>query len=146
MSYFGSGGFPPVEPIQVNLVNAELASEPIVMNLIATEKSVADKRPRSLNLMARQLCHITREEVSPILVSIYPNPTTSLVTVEVVSLRPETTFDLQLHGLLGQSIPIEREDQADGITTVSLGDLPNGVYLITVVTEGQRFTKRIIKQ
>lgn len=145
-----TGDFTPVEPITVRQAASNLTTVPVDLIVTVTAKSLAELRPRRLVLDVREVCRTPEEEEEEAVlasISIYPNPTTSLLRVEITTPEPaEAMVDLQLHDLHGRRILVEREDMGDGLTLVSLDDLPSGVYLVTVIVAGGRFTERIIKQ
>ena len=71
---------------------------------------------------------------------IYPNPTTSIVTIEDKSLRKVNVYDI-----IGQKImTIQNENQLDRLK-INLENLPSGTYLIEAKTSKGIYTKKIIK-
>ncbi len=66
---------------------------------------------------------------------VYPNPTDNTVNIET-----HLSFKYELRDMMGKLI-LEGQDNR-----LELGVYENGVYLLTLIHEGKRFTKRIIKQ
>ncbi|MFT5165871.1 MAG: pimeloyl-ACP methyl ester carboxylesterase [Saprospiraceae bacterium] len=81
------------------------------------------------------------------LYKIYPNPTRNRVTVDYFTYSDETTF-FNVYNMVGQLIRSEQFDVAQGnnSTSIHIGDLLNGVYLLEIRQGkiGQRV--RIAKQ
>ena len=82
------------------------------------------------------------ENVSDADLTVFPNPTTSSVTIKGIS----DFIDLRLIDMKGQ-IVLTRENISNQIEQISLESLPNGLYIIEIfTTDGVRSTKMITKQ
>ena len=77
--------------------------------------------------------------------TIYPNPTTGLLHMELHGLRPRELFVSDALGrkVLRQGVPLANT----GPLTLDLAPLSPGAYLVTVVDEqGMRFTQRVVRE
>lgn len=81
---------------------------------------------------------ISTEEVPQIF--IYPNPTSSLVTIECKDLKQVSVFDLEGKKILTK-VNIDESDKV----SVNLENYPSGVYLIEVRTSDGVKTQKVIK-
>lgn len=77
-------------------------------------------------------------------ITIAPNPTTGAVTVDFGAFTPGSVHQLELFDAIGRSV--KRYSVRGTATTLHLDDLPNGLYLITVLDGGQSLQHRIVKQ
>jgi hypothetical protein len=66
---------------------------------------------------------------------IYPNPTDNTLNIET-----HLTFEYELRDMMGKLILVGENKRLE------LGVYENGIYLLTLIHEGKRYTKRIIKQ
>jgi hypothetical protein len=89
----------------------------------------------------------TEEFYSNNSISIYPNPTTSSITVELEN-KLDITGHIELKNYLGQSISNRVQiDSQDNQVQISLQNQPNGIYLVELVLEsGQTLTKKVVLQ
>ena len=79
------------------------------------------------------------EENNPI--SIFPNPTKGLMTI---SLKNKGPFRFQLQDIHGHLL--KHHQEFTGSYNLDISDLASGVYFVTIFTEGQILSKRLIKQ
>ena len=85
--------------------------------------------------------HDTYGSISNSQFSVYPNPTTDQVTVLLP--HPSMKYDAVLYDLKGRRL---RAMLLSGMqTTISLSDLPKGVYLLTLISPTDRHTLHIVK-
>lgn len=144
--------YTPLEPLEIKQVASNLEMAALDLTITVVEKSIADLQPRPLGVAVRQLCRPSFGEVAPeiaieqLITGIYPNPTFDRVTVGFSTDGEEVIAELYLNDLVGRQINVRSTDREDGNIDVDLSDLPSGVYLLTVVWQGQRFTERIVKQ
>lgn len=82
------------------------------------------------------------EEQSSIVTSIYPNPTTSNVIIQLSGLEQELTYELtDAKGKLISSKAI-----SSPITEISMSDLSTGYYHLSIITESRTIEQiKIIK-
>jgi len=70
------------------------------------------------------------------LVSIYPNPACDYVTIEGKNINRVDLFDISGKRLLTQS----------NNTTISIGDLPAGLYIVRIEADGNSIQKKLLKK
>ncbi len=77
--------------------------------------------------------------------SIYPNPATTVATVEI---QLEATSDVQLRlvDMSGKELAARNYGAVQTSSTIQLNtlDLNAGVYLVELTVNGQRMTKRLV--
>ena len=84
--------------------------------------------------------HDTHGSITNSQCTIYPNPATDQVTV----LSPQSVkYDAVLCDLKGRRLLVKT--LSDSQTTISLSDLPKGVYLLTVISPTYRHTLQVVK-
>ena len=66
---------------------------------------------------------------------VYPNPTDNTLNIQT-----HLNFEYELRDMMGKLILVGNDKRLE------LGVYENGIYLLTLIYEGKRFTKRIIKQ
>ena len=66
---------------------------------------------------------------------IYPNPTNN-----TLNIKTHLTVEYELRDMMGKLILVGKDNRLD------LSVYEDGTYLLTLIHEGRRFTKRIIKQ
>ena len=79
------------------------------------------------------------------LITIFPNPTSSLVTIEFIDLH---IFEMEvtIYDVIGKKIFSQKnENVASGKFFVDFSDYAEGVYLMKLNFDGQMVTKRIVK-
>ncbi len=86
---------------------------------------------------------ITTEEVTevPATLSVYPNPTTQILNVEMPSLQEETqvvVYDISGKAVLTQLI-------TEGRTQFDVALLPKGMYFVMLRTNDEVFTQKFLK-
>ena len=73
-------------------------------------------------------------------IHLYPNPATSTIKIEGIN----GTYQLELFNMIGS---LCKHTSIQGPTSeIDISDLPNGVYLISIENEVNRYTKRWIKK
>ncbi|MDX1461881.1 MAG: T9SS type A sorting domain-containing protein [Marinirhabdus sp.] len=80
------------------------------------------------------------DENQALAVSVYPNPVTNLLHVS----NATTIERIEIHSVLGQLVyetPVNSTNSA-----VDMSQLSNGMYLVTVHSEGKRATVKVIKE
>ena len=85
--------------------------------------------------------HDTHGSISISHFSVYPNPTTDQVTVLLP--HPSMKYDAVLYDLKGRRLRAMLLSETQ--TTISLSDLPKGVYLLTLISPTDRHTLHIVK-
>ncbi|MEY8847655.1 T9SS type A sorting domain-containing protein [Psychroserpens sp. XS_ASV72] len=69
-------------------------------------------------------------------ITIYPNPVTDILYIQ----SPQKLSSIQLYDALGKLVADYKNDLGE----LHLGHLPNGVYLLKVITDIHQITKKII--
>lgn len=71
---------------------------------------------------------------------IYPNPAEQTVTIK--SNNGSIADEVVFYNLQGNKVLQTTPEQS--ITTIDLGDLKSGVYIIRITSEGRMFNKKIL--
>jgi len=97
------------------------------------------------NAITHQFCltSVGVEEVSQTELTMYPNPTSGLVNVNVTSDLVGST--LNVYNTLGAVVLNERISTS-GLHTIDLSDLNSGIYVVELSSNEQRRFGRIIKE
>ena len=79
--------------------------------------------------------------------SIFPNPTQDKIQIQFNALESEQA-QILMTDMLGQAVYSELFSCVSGITakTFSMADLHNGMYLLSVIVNGQSFTRKVVKE
>jgi len=77
-----------------------------------------------------------------LVVAVYPNPTRDLFYVELGNRVGQEVLQLSLFGMNGQEIL--RRDVQDARTVLSVGDLPDGMYLLNINGSEYTYHQRLI--
>lgn len=81
------------------------------------------------------------EDVEDINTVIYPNPTSGNVTVRLENSEIETA-EIKVYDLNGKLLQVEQQKGSNEVT-LNLSPLTSGMYIISVQTGNQNFTKKI---
>jgi hypothetical protein len=99
-------------------------------------------------------CHMVPVEVSVGGVSVsennlnldvYPNPTVGVVSIDIV-LDKTSVVDLALVNVLGETVFSDRETTKSLSREVGLGGLSKGVYVLSVVVDGEKHIQKVVLQ
>jgi hypothetical protein len=88
-------------------------------------------------------CVSSIKESSSDLLSVYPNPVTDILTLELGEHDQALNSLIYIHNTLGQLVL--KEKVADNSHSLDLGDLPQGIYYITLRNDQEDIVKKIIK-
>jgi len=72
-------------------------------------------------------------------INLYPNPVTDILTIDFVDYQMDNP-SLKVFNAIGQ------EMQSGNGLQLSVRDLPNGVYFLSITGRGEQFVKRFVKQ
>jgi len=87
---------------------------------------------------------IKEEVLAPSIFSVYPNPASDQITIDLVFDQKINT-KIELFNLVGQQVKQSFELVGNDFrTTVNIGDLPSGSYFVKVTTDGSSFSKKLI--
>ena len=92
--------------------------------------------------------------VSPIAIneksvlSVYPNPFTNDINLNVLSVFDDEKFDVQVIDMLGKSVYMTTINTLRGISShkITLTNLPEGIYFVKLKSNHSSFVERVIKQ
>ena len=74
--------------------------------------------------------------ISALGIVVYPNPTQNIITIET-----RLQIKVEVYDIMGKLL-IKEENTKH----LDLSDLANGLYNLSIIYEGKRYSKRIIKQ
>jgi hypothetical protein len=72
-------------------------------------------------------------------VTLYPNPTTGIFTIETEGIKEATMEVYSISGVKMKSLKMEGSK-----TEVDLTNIPKGIYLLSIITNGETISKKII--
>ena len=80
-------------------------------------------------------------------VSVYPNPTNEMVNINY-TLENASNVVLRLTNIQGQVIFQIKLDKSSGFQTetLNLSNQSSGMYFVTITTETESFTTKVIKR
>jgi len=78
-------------------------------------------------------------------ISVYPNPNNGIFTLEIQPIQ-SLTFDIRLFNSLGVVVYQQLNIAANGkySTEIGSGDLPEGIYTLTVTGKDTNYIKKIV--
>jgi hypothetical protein len=77
---------------------------------------------------------------------VYPNPFVDVVQVNVPDVSNQTPFLLQIFDATGRLILSQNQFLSNNTLSISLGNLPNGSYILLVNSVSIKFSSVILKQ
>ena len=86
-------------------------------------------------------CNVNTNELSAETVSIYPNPSEDIITIDFPSAQKRTIHLLDMQGRT-----LQTRETAQSTSTINLSEFPEGMYQLNIVSEVGIITKRMIKQ
>lgn len=101
----------------------------------------------NINLYPESMSNIVEEDQLPG-ISVYPNPTTDMTTLEFFA-NANQDYNVTIYNAIGQKVmDVHQGPLNAGMNTLnfSTGTLPEGVYYIRVESEGRIETIKLIKQ
>ncbi|QQX76620.1 MULTISPECIES: T9SS type A sorting domain-containing protein [Aequorivita] len=75
--------------------------------------------------------------------NIYPNPTSETITVQSSQMVSETT--ISLYDIQGKVLLTEKIIPQNGMLTMNVSSLENGVYFVKISSEGNSVVKKLLK-
>ncbi len=103
--------------------------------------AINNNRPSLLNSSASKCVYTTgAEEITNNLaqVSVYPNPSVGTINIDLVEKVNST---ISVFNVLGEEV--YNESNNSHLVTVDLNNNPNGVYFVTIKSEGNVITKKV---
>jgi hypothetical protein len=90
----------------------------------------------------------TDEDIPTMSVQAYPNPTTDVLEVKYFSAADQSGLRIDIldnNGNVKQSNPLNAK-AGFNTTRFTVSDLPGGIYFVRGMVQGQRVTKKVVKQ
>lgn len=81
------------------------------------------------------------EELEELPFSMYPNPTLTTIYIDITAGIQSANFSL----FDAQGRKLHQFESSESKVEITLGDFPNGVYILNIEIQGQRFSRRIQK-
>ena len=88
------------------------------------------------------LCTAITEIFNESAISIYPNPASNVIYINMVNITSENTV-IELYDGIGKLVMSEKV--TDPISSLSIAHLSNGIYSIRVLVDSHQVVKRIVK-
>jgi len=81
------------------------------------------------------------------LLSLYPNPTLDEINFNITNTK-EKSVEISIFNVAGQNVMTKQLEVNEGQInqTISIHNLPNGIYILRMSLDGKEITKKIIKQ
>ncbi len=76
------------------------------------------------------------QDISALGIVVYPNPTKDIITIET-----RLNIEIELYDVMGKKLVQEKN-----IKHLELSHLSNGIYNLTIIHKGVRYSKKVIKQ
>ena len=76
------------------------------------------------------------EDISALGIVVYPNPTKDIITIET-----RLDIDVELYDMIGNKVISESNTKR-----LDLSNLSNGIYNMSILYDGNRYSKKVIKQ
>jgi hypothetical protein len=81
------------------------------------------------------------EELDPAFYSVYPNPSTGLLVLEI---KGQKLNDLKIYDAAGKLVFEQLPSSQNGFSVLDLGELSCGVYSLEIIVAGKKFRERVI--
>lgn len=109
--------------------------------------TVLENSPRRKELLESTACQIPSELVAEgAEIEVFPNPTTELLNIRITAEAIENIDDYTLHLFdIGGKLWVTDLARTNTTTSLSINDLPTGIYLLKVVNDAFSKTYKIIK-
>ncbi len=78
-------------------------------------------------------------------ISVWPNPTSGLLTVDIPLSADASSIRLQLFNMWGTKL-LSRDLPGSGRHEISIESVPNGIYILTVQSAGMTRMMKVVKQ
>ena len=95
--------------------------------------------PNAPDYSALSLANAMNHQAAENAISIYPNPSNGLYTIE---LADYTDASIEIYNVLGKKV--KSMQQTATKTTVDLTGFPKGVYFVNILSNGEQISKKII--
>ena len=75
------------------------------------------------------------QDISILGIVIYPNP-----TKDIISIETRLEIDIEIYDVMGKLMINQKSKRID------LSNYPNGIYNMSILYNGNRYSKKVIKQ
>jgi hypothetical protein len=82
---------------------------------------------------------ISVDDVSGLGVIVYPNPTS-----EFISIETRLSIEIELYNIVG--LKVIETTKHNQTTRLDLSNVADGLYMLSIIHKGKRYSKRIVKQ
>ena len=116
------------------------ATSAIVLRSSAMKEEITEKEE------ADEITSLEKVEevVSNTKITVFPNPTEGLITVEISDYIEQVQGEAQLFDFAGKALDHQKINSTS--TNIDLSNYSNGMYLLKVHINGETFTQQIIKK
>jgi len=118
------------------------------VNFFSTAATGEDSDYYIDDVVVTEVTGVGVEENSTVSLGTFPNPVEDVLTVDVAGFNPATAT-MQLLDLTGKVVGADLPTITTSLAqtlNVDLGDLPNGVYFLTLTDGGQQLVEKVVKQ
>jgi hypothetical protein len=84
------------------------------------------------------------DEIEDIRLKVYPNPTTSIVHINIEQVDLLQNGSIHIYNTIGTHIKSQSINSLN--TSIDLSSYPSGIYLITIMINGKETKWKIIKE
>ena len=82
--------------------------------------------------------------ISPLQITMYPNPTNAVVNIEVVKFINNANYTIYIYNAIGAIVQTQQINTQK--TSVQIASLPAGIYTLVINSGTEKTTKKLIKQ
>ena len=89
-------------------------------------------------------CTVSTKDLSSDLLSVYPNPVSDILTLQIGNIVHGTNNSISIHNALGQLVL--KEEVTGNSHSIDLSDVPTGIYYVTLSTYHEEIVKKVVKK
>lgn len=117
--------------------------------IVFTHDDAGNRTKRSIDMTVRSASVNDEpvsfsEELSKKTITIYPNPTKGLLSIEIDKYEADLKGDIQIYNLSGALINSHKINERT--TQINLHNNPEGVYILRINLNGENSAWKIIKE
>ncbi|MCF8244806.1 MAG: T9SS type A sorting domain-containing protein [Saprospiraceae bacterium] len=94
----------------------------------------------------RQRVYLLDISIFDIDISLFPNPTTSELTLKLLPAIPGEKLQVKIYNVLGQLIKVEESNFTSTDYHINVRDFAVGMYLLEVEAFGKRWVRKFVKR
>ena len=81
------------------------------------------------------------------MINVFPNPVHDKMRISISEQKIES-LSVQIYDVFGKNIYCKKESNISGLSieTIDMQDLPNQLYLLKIIVDGEYVFKKIIKE